>query len=325
MHPAAVNGDAAPLPRRAAREAAAWLLRLQAGADAATLAACARWRAAHADHERAWQRALELQASLGRIPAALGMRALDRGVRHERRRIVKTLALLIVVGPAGWAASRALPWRAWTADYRSAVGEIRELRLADGSRLTLNTASAATAAFDDALRLLRLVEGEILVETAGAAGETRPFVVATPQGHLRALGTRFTVRRLGDATRLAVFDGAVEIRSVAARVRRRVEAHEAVSFTEDEIGAVVAADERSAGWRAGVLYADRMRLADFAAELDRYRHGVLRCDSAIAELRISGAFQLRDPERVLAVLGATLPVRVVYRSRWWATLEPAAA
>ncbi|WP_154399444.1 FecR/PupR family sigma factor regulator, partial [Bordetella pertussis] len=41
-----------------AREAARWLVRLGSGqASADEIQACDHWRASHAEHERAWQRA----------------------------------------------------------------------------------------------------------------------------------------------------------------------------------------------------------------------------------------------------------------------------
>jgi transmembrane sensor len=69
-----------------------------------------------------------------------------------------------------------------------------------------------------------------------------------------------------------------------------------------------------------VLYAEEMRLADMLAEVARYRSGVLRCDPAVAQLRVSGVFQLDDTDRILAVLAQTLPVRVDARTRYWVTV-----
>ncbi|WP_154390060.1 FecR/PupR family sigma factor regulator, partial [Bordetella pertussis] len=44
-----------------AREAARWLVRLGSGqASADEIQACDHWRASHAEHERAWQRARRL-------------------------------------------------------------------------------------------------------------------------------------------------------------------------------------------------------------------------------------------------------------------------
>jgi len=66
-----------------------------------------------------------------------------------------------------------------------------------------------------------------------------------------------------------------------------------------------------------------MRLEDFTAELARYRSGVVRCDPAVADLRVSGVFSLRDTDRALENLTRGLPVDVVYRTRYWVTLRAA--
>jgi transmembrane sensor len=67
--------------------------------------------------------------------------------------------------------------------------------------------------------------------------------------------------------------------------------------------------------------AENMRIADFLAELDRYRSGLLRCAREVAELRVSGVFSLRDTDRALQNLALSLPVNIVYRSRYWVSVE----
>jgi transmembrane sensor len=66
-----------------------------------------------------------------------------------------------------------------------------------------------------------------------------------------------------------------------------------------------------------------VRLDDFLADIGRYRQGLLRCEPAVAGLRISGVFPLADTERILDMLASSLPVRVRSRSRYWVTLEAA--
>ncbi|MNC43001.1 fec operon regulator FecR [compost metagenome] len=65
------------------------------------------------------------------------------------------------------------------------------------------------------------------------------------------------------------------------------------------------------------------RLGDFITELNRYRPGVLRCASAIAGLRLSGAFRIDETDTVLENLSASLPVKVRYLTRYWVSIEPA--
>lgn len=316
-------GELPPVERKVAREAARWLLRLSSDrATDADIHACEAWRASKAEHEHAWQRAQRVNQRFGLIPSALGMATLNRPESGGRRRALKTLAALIVAGPAGWAAWRASPLE-WTADYRSATGEQRQVALADGSSLRLNTASAVDVLFDAELRLVRLRAGEIAVHAVAEAGaHPRPFVVRTRQGDVEAQASRFCVRQDGDACRVSVQEGRVSLRSGGAVVA--LAAGEQALLTADSPPRAEPADPHAADWARGVLHANAWRLDAFAAELGRYRAGILRCDPAVAGLRISGAFQLQDTDAVLAALPSTLPVRVRYRSAYWVTIAPRA-
>ncbi|OEZ50525.1 fec operon regulator FecR [Janthinobacterium sp. MP5059B] len=320
----------AALDARAAREAAHWMMRLQGGElDAAAQLGLARWRAAHPDHETAWQRAEQVCRTFGMLPSPLAMplsrQVLDRPARAQRRAILKTLAVLIVAGPAGWAMLRVAPWQAWTAELRTATGEIRHLTLADGSGLSLNTASAADIVFSDALRLVHLRGGEIHVATSpDPLG--RPFIVRTSNGSIRALGTRFTVRQedrlLGARTHVAVSQGAVEVRPAEGQPVI-VQAGWQASFDETAAGAPQPLAQHASAWLKGLLYADDTPLDQVLAQLARYRRGVVRCDPAVARLRVSGVYQLRDTDALLALLQASLPIRVRRHSRWWISVQPA--
>lgn len=318
----------APIPREVALRAAEWYLLLHSDeADATSAAACAAWRAQSEVHEHAWQRAQRVSEKLGLIPGALGGQVLKRPVRSERRRAVKTLATLLLAAPAAWTAYRQAP--IWTADHRTAVGERRDVALADGTRISLNTDTAIDVVYDDRQRLVVLRAGEILVETAPdpvSGRAARPFLVATDSGLVRAIGTRFIVRREGNISRVGVLAGAVEVMPGESReTSRRIDGGQQVWFSRTETGETTALDPAAGAWRRGVLAADDMRLADFLAELSRHRRGVLRCDPAVADLRISGAFQVGDTDPVLRSLSAVLPVEVVYRTRYWVLVAPRAA
>lgn len=64
-----------------------------------------------------------------------------------------------------------------------------------------------------------------------------------------------------------------------------------------------------------MLLARNMRLEDVITEMARYRPGVLRCDPAVAELRVSGAISLTDAG--LALLASELPLRIEHYTRYW--------
>ncbi len=321
--PWGVAGELPAVDRKVAGEAARWLLRLSSErATDADVHACQQWRASKAEHEHAWQRAQRVNQRFGLIPASLGMAALNRPESAGRRAAVKTLAALIVAGPVGWAAWRASPFE-WTADYRSATGEQRRVALSDGSSMRLNTASAVDVLYDADQRLVRLRAGEIAVHAVAEGGaHPRPFVVRTRQGDVQAQAARFCVREDGSACRVSVQEGAVTLRRGDASLA--LAAGEQAWLRDDEAPRIEPADPHAADWTRGVLHASAWRLDAFAAELGRYRSGVLRCDPEVAGLRISGAFQLQDTDAVLAALPSTLQVQVRYRSAYWVTIMPRA-
>lgn len=323
--------DAPPLARSVAREAAHWLMCLHSGqATEAQRQAWARWRSADPAHELAWQRAERLGEKLNRLPPAAGLQVLDRPQRQPgRRAVIGRLALLLAAVPTGHLAWRS--WEAWgpawTASHQTATGERRSIVLADGTRVQLNTATALDVVFSagpQGERLLVLHRGELLIETGADPDQPalhhRPFVVQTRHGRIRALGTRFLVRQLAadGSSQVAVQRSAVEIQPArAASQALIVQAGHQASFDDAGLHATEDADPHAAAWSRGLLLASNQRLADFIAELGRYRPGRLHCAPEVAELRISGAFQLDNTDAVLAALPHTLPVRVVHRTRWW--------
>lgn len=310
-------------------EAADWLVLLQSGeASAQDRANLARWCECSQAHAAAWQRAQNMLGTFGQVPSKLGHDTLLRPSRSMRRQVLR-LGLAAMVVPAGWLAWRLAPWQEWSADLATGTGEQKTLTLADGTRLVLNTRSAVNVAFTAAERRLTLVAGEILVTTShqDPSPAPRPFIVETTNGRLRALGTRFGVRHTGadegGTTRLAVFEGAVEVQPAGSTQPSVVRAGEQISFTASAMQPVRALDASAALWERGLLLARDMRLDELVAELARYHRGVLRCDPAVAGLLVSGSFPLNRPDSVLAALQEVLPVRVQYRTQYWATLVAA--
>ncbi len=138
---------------------------------------------------------------------------------------------------------------------------------------------------------------------------------------MEALGTRFSVRHDADHTRIAVREGAVRLSPRSGAAPQVLAAGQQTSFTAQAIDRFAPADGTAVAWTHGMLLADRMRLADFTAELSRYRPGALHCDPAIGDLRISGAFPIDDTDRVLRMLVSTYPVDARTRLRgYWVTL-----
>ncbi|SAK97264.1 FecR [Caballeronia pedi] len=305
-------------------EALQWLVTLWSGeAGDKEREALACWRRADPAHEAAWQRVQSIDNRLGALPTAIAGPAL-RGARARagRRAVLRSLLFAGGTGALAWAARDAVPWRNWTADYRTATGEQRSVQLADGTRLTLNTGTALDVRFGPNERRLLLRAGEIYVATAHEMSRAyRPFIVDTAQGAVESLGTRFTVRQGDSRSYVAVYEGAVSVRPMHAASARRIDAGQQAAFSRDEVEAPSPANADATGWTRGLLIVEQMRLDAFLRELGRYRTGFLRCDPSIANLRVSGVFPLADTDRVLAALEQALPVSTRYATRYWVTVD----
>lgn len=315
----------AALDPRVLEQAVEWLVRLgEEAAGEAERAACARWRAQHPDHARAWERVERLHDLVATVPATLARPVLDRPSRGGRRTAIKSLGALLLLAPGAWLGWQWLGRSPAGATLQTAVGERRRLRLDDASLLELDTDTAVEVAFGVQQRVLRLRHGQILVTTAADPQRpARAFRVTTADGALQALGTRFEVRVDAGSTHVAVLEGAVLAQPGTAAAPCRVPAGQALRFDRRHCGALRATAPGVAAWTRGMLVADAWPLAALLRELGRYRRGILRCDPAIAGLRVSGAFPLDDPERSLTLLEATYPVRVQrHADGWWTTLAP---
>lgn len=314
---------AASLDRRTLEAAATWYVQLNATPPSKSeLQAWHRWLGESAANAQAWARVEKLQRQLGGLPQEVALPTLA-GVQARRRAVLKTLGILLATGATGWSVGELAPIETWLAQYRTVKGQRRRLQLTDGSRLDLNTDSAVDIAFDDDLRQICLRRGEILVETA-ADPAGRPFVVHTQEGSVRALGTRFSVRSEAGRSEVRVMVHAVELRPLQqAATVLRLDAGQQADFDSRQLGAVVPLLAGADAWAQGMLTVIEWRLADFLAELGRYRPGYLLCADPVADLRLSGAFRLDDTDTILENLGASLPVRVRYLTRYLVRVEGA--
>lgn len=313
--------SATPISREIAHEAAQWFLRLQAAdADEQAHQACARWRSAHAEHERAWQLAARFSTQIQSIPASVGRATLQRPAVLDRRMALKALTSLVILGSLGLTLSRSATLDSLMADASTGVGERRRITLPDGSELHLNTDSAVDIRFSAEARRLHLRRGEVFIKTAT---DPRPLLLTSARGAFQPLGTRFSVQQQAGQDLLQVTEGAVMATPVnASQGALLIAAGEQATVTERQV-TKLPVSVKSVDWIDGVLRVEQMRLSDFTAQLNRYRHGWIRCAPEVAQLRISGAFQLADTDAALRALALTFPVRVHYVTRYWVTLVPA--
>lgn len=312
----------------ALHDAAEWFVQLTSGeATAQDREAWQAWVNADVEHQQAWQRIEGVTSQFkGLDPktsiAVLNSSNANSSISNERRQAIKTLGLLFAVGSAGWLTYNTSPWDALMADYATATGEIKHIQLSDGTRLVLNTNSQISIDFDEQHRNVRLLKGEVYIETAHEENRVyRPFNVITDHGIATALGTRFSTRVDNELSCVNVYQDTVKVQAMAGETTF-INAGESVKFTSNTIHPIMAVDDAANAWTKGFIIADKMPLAQFVEELARYNSGILRCDPAIANLEISGSYPLTDVDATLHSISTIFPIKIDHFTRYWIMLKP---
>lgn len=102
--------------------------------------------------------------------------------------------------------------------YRTNVGEVSNVRLADGSLMHLASNSAVEVRLSPSIRKVRLLSGDVGFDVAHDGA--RPFDVSVNDSVIRAVGTAFNLRLKPALVELAVTEGTVDVRSGARPVER---------------------------------------------------------------------------------------------------------
>ncbi|CAA0119638.1 FecR domain-containing protein [Zhongshania aliphaticivorans] len=310
--------------KQAVHAAAHWYATLQSpSVSSSQQRAWQVWLGQAKSHQLAWQQVEFVQASMSRLPPEIALPAL-KNTALSRRDLMRRLAMVAVAAPLGVATWRQTPWQEWQANYTTNTGDIANYILSDGSHLALNTASAVDVVYNEDTRLITLYKGEVLIQTApDAHSPHRPFVVATPNGRVLALGTRFTVRVDAQQSRVTVLEKAVRIHPLHSANSQNLSQGQELRFTSTQMSTPTHAAVSADGWLHGHLTVVDMPLHELLAELSRYRPGLLHCSNDIAELKISGAFPLRDTDRAIAAITLAFPVQARRFSPYWVRLSAA--
>ncbi|HDV7000108.1 TPA: DUF4880 domain-containing protein [Escherichia coli] len=182
---------------------------------------------------------------------------------------------------------------------------------------------ASRALHDTRLTRRHVMKGLLLL--LGAGGGWQLWQSETSEG-LRAdyRTAKGTVSRQQDNfTQLDVQQHAVEVLLASAPAQKRiVNAGESLQFSASEFGAVKPLDDESTSWTKDILSFSDKPLGEVIATLTRYRNGVLRCDPAVAGLRLSGTFPLKNTDAILNVIAQTLPVKIQSITRYWINISP---
>jgi transmembrane sensor len=199
--------------------------------------------------------------------------------------------------------------------YASPPGMHRDITLADGSLVHLDSASTIRVEMTEHQRQLDLLAGRAFFEVAHDA--MRPFTVTINGDHVTALGTRFQVERQEQAVLVTLDEGSVVVSDSlngAENHRQTLRPGEQLRIDRTAAPWVVRdVDTRFAtSWSLGRLIFRATPLEEALAEMNRYAGKKVRLgDQSLAGLPLSGNFVSGDSALAVSAISAVLPIKAV--------------
>jgi transmembrane sensor len=299
---------------RVQREALDWLRRLTSGeVTRAELDALDRWRAESPGHRRALAEANLLWDVLGKVAHEADARGLTRLTARtflDRRAVLAGTAAASIAYLLAWP-----PLHLWpaitelTAPYRTATGERRQLAIASGISVEMDTQTSLTAPVTvGQLYSLELISGQLAVSVQALAD--RSVVIAAAGGQIRADLANFDVLRDGSSVCVTCADGAVRVsyRSMTATLGPGQQ----VTYDSRGLGSAAAADPAVVtAWQRGLLIFHEVPLSKVVDEVNRYRPGrVILLNDALGERKVVAGFRLDQIDDVVTYLREVFGAKV---------------
>ena len=276
-----------------------------------------RWLAANPQHAQAWNEVQELFALLETPAKTLRQRVDQAPVvrrtapRHRRFIPIRTAAALLFCIALTFFLQPAV-LQNLQSDYHTTIGEQRQIALADGSRLLLNTDSAVTVDVDveGDERRVQLLRGEVFFEVAQAPH--RPFWVNAGEARARVTGTAFSVGRSADNVTITVAEGRVETSTQGhPDLITPLTPGESVYYQGQELTAKRATDvQRTLAWRQGQMVFVQATLAEVVEQINRYRPGrLIITDQQLKNRPITAVFSVHRLNDAVTALERTFGIR----------------
>lgn len=328
-------------------EAADWLLRLREdAATPETIAELRAWRRSSPENDRAFSDIQAVWEAAGSVPR----RSVDESdilsdTCTGETPVAQCLALWAtssivhrlrtrstVFRSAGWLTAAAVGLAAiafhWFGAARStgsqvtevvtSIGAQREVKLADGSTITLAGGSHLRAHLTATERQITLAAGEAYFRVA--KDRRRPFVVQALDAKVTAVGTAFNVRAENHMVRVAVTEGVVEVARPTATADTRADdekvhlsAGRELTWQAGHAAPVVALVNRTraTSWLSGTLEFSDEPLSSVIAAINRYSPHPLRIlEPAVGEYRFTGTVEVTRIDEWLTGLPSIFPVAV---------------
>jgi len=214
--------------------------------------------------------------------------------------------------------------------YRTGVGERQVVALSDGSTVSLDADSLVAVRYTHARRELALKRGRARFSVA--KNPLRPFTVTAAGKTVVAVGTEFSVERLGRQVRVILYEGKVSVLGQSSPLaapapvpigpgRKPADlvlkpGGELIMADTAPVAQIEPADlSRSLSWEGGQLVFRNEPLASAVERVNRYaRHKIRIGDPAAGQVLVSGVFAAGDTESFVDGVTAVFPVRAETRN-----------
>lgn len=282
-------------------QVAAWLLRLEeAPDDQALRAEYEAWLAQSEHHRKAhdtitslWRNAEELGST---APAPLPAKIARLTPRRPRAQYL-AWGLAAVAACLAILALPAVQLRL-SADHLTSVAELRQVVLEDGSRVSLDAASAIAVLYKVKQRTVTLLAGQAFFEVVPSA--ERPFVVSASGVEVTVTGTSFSVGTSSTGIAVEVKTGTVSV-SREGKLLADLAVGQRARIAPDGMTTKgnVSPDEVAA-WRDHRLVVYQATIRDVVEQIGRYLPGaIVFRDQEIADRLVTGVIDLSRPDEAL--------------------------
>ncbi|MDQ8028050.1 MAG: FecR domain-containing protein [Brevundimonas sp.] len=201
--------------------------------------------------------------------------------------------------------------------YESAPGQISDVVLADGSKVTLDAGSAIRVALSDDVRRVTLERGAAYFEVAHDADH--PFQVGLRDRNVIVTGTRFVTAMEAERAVVSLLEGRVVIADRDAAHPNALTTGLALTPGDEARyrpgGAVVRKArtdlDAATAWRKRRLIFQDAPLSEVVAALSRYSdRPLLLAQTGADDLRVTAILPLEGDAPLIERVDALLPVRV---------------
>jgi transmembrane sensor len=305
-------------------EALEHVQRLMSGAASReSLEAAKRWQSLSPAHAEAIALARRMWTRLGSVGPEFLQHDAELVSRERRaatrmratRRAFLGGAAAAAAGAVGYAVVVRPPLELWpslaelTADYHTATGEQRQVTLADGLSIDLNTqTSVATLAGNDNRRRVELIRGEAVISADNSPLE---HIVQVGDGRISFRDASVDVRYDGRAScTITCLQGSARVERFRDAVELRPD--QAVGYDDTGLSASRPIDQGTVtAWQKGVLIFHQRPLSEVIAEINRYRRGrIVLLNAALGRRTVNARFTIDDVDDIMVLarreFGATV-------------------